>query len=754
MRAKGKAVADEHQHYFQAGAILVAPGHTYLVLGLLGEGGMALVYACLDRDTGQEVAIKLLRSEFVKGGNIHLRFERESRIPGQVIQLSKKRKKGAATKCLLQVLAIGELADGTPYYAMTRLSGCTLQEQIRAASARAKKAARSPGLPLSTALNIGIGLLLSLEALHQCGVVHRDIKPANIFLHKAQDEPDAIVLLDYGVAHLMDEGSQTGVAGTAGYIAPEHFTGKIGPPADIFAMGVLLFKMIAGVSPADVLKSSWPLGSEEKRKAPSLAPFGAVPALADLVARCLAVEPRDRPTAADLHDQLQEIALALPEVDVGTAVTEDDPIDRAAAGDSNTGLSIAQVSPATSPDMTVTARMNALRAMNERRAALGLPQLTQIPNNETTPMLGRPSPAAPEPEWEVVIPMAGRRQKTVPMGGAHLAQVLRPPVQAVTMPPPSSSPSPLFGPVSQPEYAPPSARSWNVMKGPEPTLTPASAKTNDGPIAPARGSSPSTTPATLTALAQTPRTESRRLERVLAALRERSRAFASRLAARRERSAIDDRETSAAAQRERIEKPHTRAARVEAQRLATVLDARDASERELAEKQRQVEHNRQRMREAEARGERWTGDLPSASPWRRLPIAVWVVAICLGFVGVLVVRRQALRAKPAAPAEVASAFEASALAASGSKKSDAEVALPASVPAVSSSSKVADAEVAPPALVLTPPSPPVRTAVTPRARPPASVRAPTTSATAGYNKFLEKAAPTPTPPRPPQIDFE
>ena len=750
-------MADEHQHYFQADDILVAPGHTYLVLGLLGEGGMALVYACLDRDTGQEVAIKLLRSEFVKGGNIHLRFERESRIPGQVIQLSKKRKKGTATKCLLQVLAIGELADGTPYYAMTRLSGCTLQEQIRAASARAKKAPRSPGLPLSTALNIGIGLLLSLEALHQCGVVHRDIKPANVFLHKAQGEPDAIVLLDYGVAHLMDEGSRTGVAGTPGYIAPEHFTGKIGPPADIFAMGVLLFKMIAGVGPADVLKSSWPFGSEEKRKAPSLAPFGAVPALADLVARCLAIEPRDRPMAAVLHDQLQEIALALPEVDVGTAVTEDDPIDRAAAGDSDTGLSIAQVSPATSPDMTVTARMSALRAMNERRAALGLPQLTQIPNNETTPMLGRPSPAAPEPEWELLIPMAGRRQKTVPMGGAHLAQVLRPPIQAVTMPPPSSSPSPLaFGPVSQPEYAPPSARSLNVMKGPEPTPTPASAKTNDGPIAPARGSSPSTTPATLTALAQTPRTEARRLERVLASLRERSRAFASRLAARSERSASDYRETSAAAQRERIEKPDTRAARVEAQRLATVLDARDRSERELAEKQRQVEYNRQRMREAEARGERWTGDLPSASPWRRLPIAVWVLAICLGFVGLLVVRRQAVRSKPAAPAEAASAFEAHAVAASGSKEADAEVALPASVSAVSSSSKVADAEVTPPALGITPPSPPVRTAVTPHARPPASARAPTTSstATAAYNKFLEKAAPTSPPPRPPQINFE
>ena len=369
MRAKEKAVADElkDQHYFQPTDILVAPGHTYSVLRLLGEGGMARVYGCLDRDTGREVAIKLLRREYVNGGSIHARFERESRIPGQVEQLSKKR---IATKCLLQVLAIGELTDGTPYYAMTWLSGYTLQEQIQAASVRAKKAAQKTGvpvkagLPVPTALNITIGLLLSLEALHQCGVVHRDIKPANIFLHKALGEQDAIVLLDYGVAHLMEGGSMTGVAGTPGYIAPEHYTGKIGPPADIFAVGVLLFKMIAGVNPTDCLKSSlWPVGGEA-RKAPSLAPFGAVPALADLVARCLALDPRDRPTAVDLYEQLQEIALALPEVDVGTAVTEEDPVDRTAAGDSNTGLSIAQVSPATSPDVTVTDRMNALRVMN------------------------------------------------------------------------------------------------------------------------------------------------------------------------------------------------------------------------------------------------------------------------------------------------------------------------------------------------------------------------------------------------------
>ena len=406
---------DEHQ-YYAPGQILVAPGHTYLIVRMLGEGGMGTVYEAIDRDTGNQLAIKVLKWEHVvRRGDILERFRREARFAGQIAKRIKNRSTRAATKYLLKVTAIGELAPhGIPYYAMTYLSGNTVQSLLQNANNQARKLGQKLGLPADAALNIAIGLLFSLEALHQCGVVHRDVKAANIYLHETPGEPTGVVLLDYGIAHLMDEGARATVAGTPGAIAPEHFFGEIGPPADIFAVGVLLFTMLAGVKPASLMSGpTWPERGET-RKAPSLAPFGIVPALVDVVAQCLALDPRDRPTAVALYSELQDISNALPPIDVGTAITENDPVARTAPGDVETGISVAEVSPATSPDLELTPRMNALRVENERRARLGLSAVAQLPNHETTPMAGRPVPGAPTAK------MIPARQLTVPMGVVHV----------------------------------------------------------------------------------------------------------------------------------------------------------------------------------------------------------------------------------------------------------------------------------------------------------------------------------------------
>lgn len=753
MRGQGESVADEQkQHYFQPGDILVAPGHTYLVLGLLGEGGMGRVYEAIDRDTGNEVAIKVLHDEHAHGGNIQDRFGWESRIPGQVVKRIKTHPTRGAAKYLLKVTAIGELQPhGAPYYAMTRLSGCTVQAQIQGARLRAQRCGLKPGLPVDTALNIAIGLLLSLVALHQCGVVHRDVKPANIFLHKAPGEADAVVLLDYGIAHLMDEGSRTGVAGSTGYIAPEHFRGEIGPPADIFAVGVLLYLMLAGERPTIGLKSAWPEPGET-RVAPSLAPFGVVPALVDLIARCLALDPSERPTAVELSAQLQEISNALEPIDVGTAVTEDDlnPIDRS-LGERSTGISIAECSPATSPDLGVTARMSALRAKNERRAALGLQPLTHLPNNETTPMMDRP--ILPMPGGLVVL-TTGRRQQTVPMGRAHLVPILRSPpepeVDLMTLPP-TSSPSPMaFGPVSQPEYDPESVSSARPIPGPDSILarlpdraglaealkravqarhsegsgkhpsSPASATIVDGPlVAPSsRGSNPPVHASTMAGLARTPHAEPRRYERFLVSLRELRSAIAAALAARRERAVILAREKSTA-----------HAARMEAQRLTKELAAKERSESELANKQHQVAENRRLRREAEARGESWTEKSEPRHFIRRFPLAFCALALGTGFVGMsagrFIMRRNAMLAATAPSLAPTSAV-------SGSDGAAELAAAPAA-----------------PSSLLAAPAASVRVA-SPRARTQASAaRVPAAAAS-----LKGVSSSTSTNSRPPQRDFE
>ena len=439
---------DEHPPQFLPGEIMVAPGHTYLVEKILGAGGMGTVYGAIDRDTLGEVAIKVLHPEHARErGSIYRRFCQEARIPGQIAKRIKNRSTTAADKYLLKVLAIGELEPlASPYFAMTRLSGRPLGKLITVTNAAARRQGRKPGLPIDAALNAAIGLLFSLEALHLCGVVHRDIKPDNIFLHESRDEKTSIILLDYGVAHLMDAGSRVGVAGTVGYIAPENLAGEIGPPTDIFAVGVLLFYMLGGVKPSRFFNASWPEGGET-REAPSLGVLGDFPpALTTLVARCLALDPEARPSAVELYTRLLEISNALPAVDVATAATEEDPVERSPREVTSTGISLADVSPPTSPDLALTPRMQALRREAERRSSLGLPVNSK--NHDTTPMRGRPVNG--RETVRMVLPAAGAIG-AAPMGAPQgAAGALG---SEATLPPSSArlSGQPV-GPVSGPAY--------------------------------------------------------------------------------------------------------------------------------------------------------------------------------------------------------------------------------------------------------------------------------------------------------------
>ncbi len=712
MRGQGaNIVADEqdNQRYYEPGEILVAPGHTYLVTGLLGEGGMGRVYAAVDRDTHREVAVKVLLLEHaLRKGDIAARFDREARLPGLVLQLIKNQSTRMATKYLLPVTAIGQLSDGTPYYAMARLSGCTLQSQVQSVNLRAKKLGHPAGLPVANALNIVLELLVSLEALHHCGVVHRDIKPANIFLHKPPGEKASVVLLDYGIAHLMDEGGRAAFAGTAGYAAPEHFSGEIGPPADIFAVGVLLFSLLAGVKPAR-FAPAWPRPNET-RTAPSLGELGVVPALAELVARCLSLHPRERPTAGDLYKQLEVISNALPEVDVATAVTEDDPFVQAAGEEqSSTGISVADCSPATSPDIAVPARMSALRKENDRRSRLGLPLLTHAPNHETTPMMGRPIITKPVPA--PVIRTGGPRQETVPMGRVHISPL---PADVATVPPASLPRSAsAFGPVSAPEYVADSARSSNVAfdgidsviaRLPDRSVLAEAvrraAQSSTGMVGDGRAA-PASTPGTMTALARTSDIEPRATRGLLGGL-----------------------------------------ATILSRGAPAVSKSKSArrSERELAAKQRQVEENRRLRREAEARGEQWTGGPGDRKPSWRLPLAMCVAAACIAAAGVVVVRRNATAAGAAAV----------------SADLPTSIVLSSAAPPIASVSDPPHATVSPSAVssVVAAPSsaPPSTRAIVPRTTPASSHARAARTATGATPPTAPSAASTAA--RAPQVDFE
>jgi len=198
----------------------------YRVTRQLGQGGMGVVYAAHDDRLDRSVAIKRIREASDDAG-LRERLLREARAAASINHPN--------------VCHVYELAEdgGELYLVMELLTGEPLAERI----------AREP-VPLAEALQITLGILGALEALHGRGIVHRDLKPSNVFL-----TPHGVKLLDFGLARPLVEQLKTEVAltapgvivGTPRYMPPEQWEGEAFVPAsDLFAVGAILFEMLAG----------------------------------------------------------------------------------------------------------------------------------------------------------------------------------------------------------------------------------------------------------------------------------------------------------------------------------------------------------------------------------------------------------------------------------------------------------------------------------------------------------------------------
>ncbi|WP_326551557.1 serine/threonine-protein kinase [Micromonospora sp. NBC_01813] len=255
----------------------------YELLGRLGEGGMGTVFLGRSPD-GRLVAVKMLRAEHAWDTEFRGRFRSEVNRAREV--------PGFCTAAVLDADPDHE----TPYLVVEYVDGPSLSEVIRE---------RGP-LDGGTLHSVAVGVATALAAIHGVGVIHRDLKPQNVLFSLGTPK-----VIDFGIARALEVTSRhtktNQMVGTVAYMAPERFDNDsdrtVGPAADVFAWGVVVAYAATGRTPFSA-DSAAATAARILTQPPDLT--GLSGSLRDLVARTLAKDPTERPTAHQLLDLLLE----------------------------------------------------------------------------------------------------------------------------------------------------------------------------------------------------------------------------------------------------------------------------------------------------------------------------------------------------------------------------------------------------------------------------------------------------------------
>jgi tetratricopeptide (TPR) repeat protein len=246
----------------------------YRIDGVLGRGGMGEVFLAWDEALQRPVAVKRVAGALRHQGEARARFWREARALAALDHPG-----------IVRIHRIDETPEGDLYLAMELVPGVALAERV------------GTPWPSQCAAALGLQVASALGAVHAAGMTHRDVKPANILV-----QTDGCVrLVDFGLARrgdLEDRVTATGVRpGTPAYMAPEQVEGtQVGAPADVFSLGVVLYRLVAGVHPFARDSAS---ATALALAAATHTPLDAVAPLADralvaVVERCLARDPAAR----------------------------------------------------------------------------------------------------------------------------------------------------------------------------------------------------------------------------------------------------------------------------------------------------------------------------------------------------------------------------------------------------------------------------------------------------------------------------
>jgi len=260
----------------------VAPGSLidgrYRVEEEIGAGGMARVFRATDSELGEEVALKLFLQLAREGSGLD-RFRREMKLSRKLVHPN-----------IVRVLEYG-VWTGARYLTMELLRGADLEGFM--ASKPDKR------VPLDEGLQLMMQACDGLAAAHAVGVIHRDIKPGNLFVI---DAGSRLKLMDFGIAKVIGSSSLsiTGVrVGTPRYMSPEQIEGgkaPVGPPADLYALGGVMYEMFAGSPPfLDTELMPLLLNQMAELPDPPSARNSTIPSSVDeLIMKLLAKDPADR----------------------------------------------------------------------------------------------------------------------------------------------------------------------------------------------------------------------------------------------------------------------------------------------------------------------------------------------------------------------------------------------------------------------------------------------------------------------------
>ncbi len=268
-------------------------GQDFEVLRPLGHGAMATVYLARDRALGVQVAVKVLRPGKAADETARRRFEREARAAASL----------GDHPNTVAVTRFGRLPDETPYLVMQYVNGRTMEERLKAEG----------HLSVAEATTVLAEVASALVLAHSKGIVHRDVRPGNVLWDA---EKERARLTDFGIAAVMDQtgpGStrltRTGeLLGDPHYLSPEQLTdGEVTELTDIYLFGVLGYEILSGRGPYDArTPTEWIRAHLQQEPADLRKLRPDVPAeIADLLHRCLAREPRHRPSARDVLRALQ-----------------------------------------------------------------------------------------------------------------------------------------------------------------------------------------------------------------------------------------------------------------------------------------------------------------------------------------------------------------------------------------------------------------------------------------------------------------